>query len=99
MSLLDKILEEVKIERQRQIDLPGSEYDLVNEVNDWIAIASHYLTQDCTRKGIIPTMREHQATFEATYGVKVDYSADTGIWKHMEFPTEQDYLMALLKWA
>lgn len=50
------------------------------------------------RKGIIPTMREHQATFETTYGVKVDYSADTGIWKHMEFPTEQDYTMAVLKW-
>jgi len=52
---LTKFLEEVKIERQRQIDLPGSEYDLVNNVNDWLAIAGHYLTQDCTRKGIKPT--------------------------------------------
>ena len=34
MSPLDKLLEEVKIERHRQIDLPGSEYDLVNNVND-----------------------------------------------------------------
>lgn len=62
MSLLDKILEEVKIERQRQIDLPGSEYDLVNGVNDWIAIAGHYLTQDCTRKGITPTRQDFHSS-------------------------------------
>ena len=66
MSPLDKLLEEVKIERQRQIDLPGSEYDLVNNVNDWVAIASHYLTQDCTRKGMIPIRQDfHDSLIKA----------------------------------
>ena len=51
------------------------------------------------RKGIVPTMREHKATFEATHGVEIAYNADSGFWKYMDFPTEQDYLMALLKWV
>jgi hypothetical protein len=50
------------------------------------------------RKGIIPTMREHKATFEATHGVGIAYNADSGFWKYMEFPSEQDYTMAVLKW-
>lgn len=54
MSPLDKILEEVKIERQRQADVAGSEYDLVNTPNDWVAIASHYLLQDVYRKKVVP---------------------------------------------
>lgn len=37
-------------ERERQKTLPGSEWDSKNSVNDWIAIASHYLTQQAKRK-------------------------------------------------
>lgn len=49
------------------------------------------------RKGIIPNMGEHKAMFEATHGVKIDYGK-SNFWKYMEFPTEQDYTMAMLKW-
>lgn len=54
MSQLDKILEEVKLERQRQADVAGSEYDLVNTPNDWVATAGHYLLQDVNRKKVVP---------------------------------------------
>lgn len=50
------------------------------------------------RKGIIPTMGEHQKTFEQTYGVKIEISASGNFWSHMEFPDEQAYTLAVLKW-
>ena len=59
-------LARIKVERDRQQTLPGSELDGKNAVNDWIAIAGHYLNESATRKssasynrGILP-----QATYE-----------------------------------
>lgn len=51
---LDNIISEIRSERLRQQALPGSEYDLTYNVNDWISIVIHYLTQDVNRKGIVP---------------------------------------------
>lgn len=50
------------------------------------------------RKGIIPSMGQHKATFEETYKVKLELGESHNFWKYMEFPSEQDYLMAVLKW-
>jgi hypothetical protein len=44
------LFERILAERERQKTLPGSEWDSKNSVNDWIAIASHYLTQQAKRK-------------------------------------------------
>ena len=44
------ILEEISGERDRQYNLPGSEYDQLHTINDWIAIASQYLTRGADRK-------------------------------------------------
>jgi heme-degrading monooxygenase HmoA len=44
------LVERIVAERDRQKTLPGSEWDSKNSVNDWIAIASHYLTQQAKRK-------------------------------------------------
>ena len=46
---LDAIIDEIKQERSRQYNLPGSEWDIKNSPNDWIAIASYYLTQNTRR--------------------------------------------------
>jgi hypothetical protein len=51
------------------------------------------------RRGIIPTMREHKKTFEATHGVKVEMGESGNFWSHLEFLDEQAYIMALLKWG
>lgn len=51
------------------------------------------------RKGIIPSMGQHKATFEATYGVQLELGESHMFWKFMVFPTEQDYLIAVLKWG
>lgn len=45
-----KILEEISQERDRQYNLPGSEYDVKHTVNDWVAIATQYLSRNATRK-------------------------------------------------
>ena len=49
-----ELLAQIDAERRRQFDLPGSEYDVRNTPNDWVAIAMHYLSQDVRRGGTVP---------------------------------------------
>lgn len=44
------VIQRIISERDRQRSLPGSEFDLENSVNDWIAIAAGYLTESANRK-------------------------------------------------
>ncbi len=46
---LDVFLSQIETERVRQKTLPGSEWDAKNTVNDWIAIAGHYLSEPAKR--------------------------------------------------
>lgn len=67
MDKIEVLLERIKQERDRQKSLPGSEFDSKNAVNDWIAIAGHYLNEPAKRKG--PTshwggVSSSQADFE-----------------------------------
>ena len=41
-------------ERTRHFNLPGSELDVRNTPNDWVAIATHYLGETVRRGGNIP---------------------------------------------
>jgi hypothetical protein len=43
------ILDRIKQERERQVEIPGSEFDANNSPNDWIAIATYYLAQETRR--------------------------------------------------
>ena len=56
------ILERIKSERERQLDLPGSELDANNTVNDWVAIAGYYLSQEARRA---TTNQTRQTDFES----------------------------------
>lgn len=47
------ILDRIKQERERQIDIPGSEFDARNTPNDWIAIATYYLAQETRRATLL----------------------------------------------
>jgi len=53
------IIESIINERLRQLELPGSEFDARHSENDWIAIASKYLSESAARK--------HQKTNTAHY--------------------------------
>ena len=46
----ESILSEISGERDRQYNLPGSEYDQLHDMNDWIAIAAQYLTRCADKK-------------------------------------------------
>lgn len=48
------------------------------------------------RQGITPNMAQHRTMFEQTHGVTV--IAGHSNWQALEFATDQDYLMAMLKW-
>jgi hypothetical protein len=48
------------------------------------------------RQGVIPDLHEHKVTFEKTHSVRV--IVKNSCWQALEFPSEQDYLMAMLKW-
>ena len=50
IPLRQQILEDISNERDTQYNLPGSEYDQLHTINDWIAIASQYLTRPVDRK-------------------------------------------------
>lgn len=52
-----RILDKIAKERARQEHLPGSEYDQKHTYNDWIAIASMYLTRGANRKST-PSTKE-----------------------------------------
>ena len=54
------LLERIENERARQLDVPGSENDVRNTPNEWMAIAAHYLTEDVRRGGYVP----HRQMFE-----------------------------------
>ena len=45
-----RILGEISGERDRQFNLPGSEFDQLHSMNDWIAIAAQYLTRCADKK-------------------------------------------------
>ena len=51
----DKIVDLILAERQRQFNLPGSEWDMKNAPNDWIAIAASYLAASTRKKHTKPT--------------------------------------------
>lgn len=52
---LESIIRRVRDERQRQADLPGSEWDLKNRPGDWVAIIGHYVHDEVRRNGENPT--------------------------------------------
>ena len=45
-----KIFDAISAERDRQFNLPGSEYDQLHTTNDWVAISAQYLTRCVDRK-------------------------------------------------
>lgn len=49
MSRRADLLARMEAERARQFNLPGSEYDVRNTPNDWVAIATHYLNEEVRR--------------------------------------------------
>lgn len=63
MNKRTHFVEKIVLERQRQFNLPGSEFDLKNSPNDWIAIASRYIAQDCRRGGRKPTKDDLEDSF------------------------------------
>ena len=57
---LEDILERIHAERQRQADLPGSEWDARNTPGEWVAIVSHYVSAEVRRNGLVPDSMEFQ---------------------------------------
>lgn len=57
---LEQLVERVRQERQRQLDLPGSEWDRKNTPGDWIAIVSHYVAAEVRRNGVVPSREEFE---------------------------------------
>lgn len=66
VNLTDQLLARIKQERDRQQTLPGSEFDGGNSVNDWIAIAGHYLNEPAVRRSSASYNRGmlHQSQYE-----------------------------------
>ena len=59
-DMRDKLLSLIEDERERNFNLPGSEWDSKNTPNDWIAIAGSYLLRASTRKTIKPRAEDFE---------------------------------------
>ena len=57
---LEVFLEKVRAERQRNADLPGSEWDVKNTPGDWVAIVTHYVSAEVRRNGVVPETEEFE---------------------------------------
>jgi len=51
---IQNILSQIHAERQRQFDLPGSEWDARNTPGDWVALIGHYANGEVRRNGQAP---------------------------------------------
>lgn len=59
---LEEIIEKIRQERQRQFDLPGSEWDSQNSPGDWIALITHYVSKEVRAKGVAPMREDFEDT-------------------------------------
>lgn len=57
---LDQLVERIRAERQRQADLPGSEWDAKNAPGDWVSIVTHYVSSEVRRNGMVPDSAEFE---------------------------------------
>jgi hypothetical protein len=57
---LDLLIERIRAERQRQADLPGSEWDAKNAPGDWVSIVTHYVSSEVRRNGMVPEAEEFE---------------------------------------
>ena len=46
------VIQKILAERERQLNLPGSEFDISRTPNDWLAIAGRYLFNPSSTKNI-----------------------------------------------
>lgn len=58
--MLERIIDLIREERQRQADLPGSEWDAKNTPADWVAIATHYVGSEVRRNGSVPLAEDFE---------------------------------------
>jgi len=59
------------------------------------AVINEYKSQLGVRD--VPSMGEHLRQFEEKYDVKI-HCTNWGNWDSVEFPSEEAYMMAVLKW-
>jgi hypothetical protein len=52
VTKLEDFLAKIRAERQRHLDLPGSELDSNNSPGDWIAMITHYVSREAMRNGL-----------------------------------------------
>jgi hypothetical protein len=60
MSRRNEFVERIVSERVKHFNLPGSEWDAKNSPNDWIAIATTYLSGSSSRKHTLPLADEFE---------------------------------------
>ena len=62
----------------------------------WFQHMNKFVVDRYKLQNIMPDLHVHKSLFELTHGVRV--IVKNSRWQAVEFPSEQDYLMAMLKW-
>jgi hypothetical protein len=57
-----ELVKKILAEHERHSDLSGSEFDLTNGPNDWVAIITKCLAEGVRSRGIMPSAEEFEAS-------------------------------------
>jgi hypothetical protein len=79
----DEIIRLILEERNRQFMLPGSEWDQRNTPNDWVAIATHYLSEEVRRGGSRPFKDDYEASLLKAAAVIIAALEKTDMMYHL----------------
>lgn len=55
-----EFIRRIQEERDRQHNLPGSEFDVTNGPNDWVAIICKYVSDGSRLRGVVPSREDFE---------------------------------------
>jgi hypothetical protein len=86
MSKSEDFLTKVLKERDRQKDLPGSEWDHKNSPGEWVALITHYITEEVRRNGNVPSKEYFEGNLVKAVAVII------AAFEHIEDMVEREQL-------
>jgi hypothetical protein len=83
---VEEFLAKALKERERQKGLPGSEWDHKNSPGDWVALITHYVSEEVRRNGVAPSKEYFEETLIKAFAVII------AAWEHIEVMHQRDQL-------
>jgi hypothetical protein len=83
---VEEFLAKALKERERQKGLPGSEWDHKNSPGDWVALITHYISEEVRRNGVSPSKEYFEESLFKSIAVII------AAFEHINIMAERDQL-------